>query len=104
MKYLILFLIIIAILLWIAWRFRRQISMAREMMKMLAEARRMINQQQTQRSATGQQPQKQNIPAGGKLVRCEKCQTWVPKDSALSFGGNTYFCSAQCMEKSVINT
>ncbi len=95
MKYLILLLIVAALFIWLSWRYRRQIAAARQVWKMLLETNRRINQQ----NSVKQSPQ-QKIPAG-KLVRCEKCATWVPKDSALSFGNNTYFCSATCMEKAV---
>lgn len=100
MKYLILLLVLAALFIWLSWRFRRQITVARQVWKMLVETNRRLNQQQDQQAGNKQPPQK--IPAG-KLVRCEKCQTWVPKDTALSFGKNTYFCSAKCMEKAVNN-
>jgi hypothetical protein len=95
MKYLILFLIFLALLAWAAYRFRRQIAVARQVWKMLVDANKM--RQQTGGAATP--PQK--IPAG-KLVRCAKCETWTPEDTALKFGNNTYFCSPKCMEKAVV--
>jgi hypothetical protein len=94
MKYLLIFLILAALVIWLSWRFRRQIAVARQVWKMLLEANRRMNSQ------PGTQAPPQKIPAG-KLVRCEKCQTWVPKDTALGLGANTYFCSANCMEKAV---
>jgi hypothetical protein len=99
MKYVVILLVLFAIFVWLSWRFRRQIAFARQMWKMFVETNRRLNQQQQQ---VGNKQPPQKIPAG-KLVRCEKCQTWVPRDSALSFGKGTYFCSAQCMEKSVVN-
>ena len=96
MKYLLLLLIVAVFFIWLSWRFRWQIAAARQVWKMLVET----NKQMNQRGAARQPPQK--IPAG-KLVRCEKCQTWIPKDTALGFGNNTYFCSAQCMEKAVVS-
>ena len=97
MKYLILFLIIVAVLVWLSWRFRRQIAAARQVWKMLAETNKRMNQQ-----AAKKQPEPEKVPAG-KLVRCQKCGTWVPTDSALKFGNNNYFCSANCMERSVVS-
>ena len=97
MKYLFLLLLLILLFVWLSWRFRRQIAAARQVWKMLVETNRRINQQ-----TGGEKHQPQKIPAG-KLVRCEKCQTWVTKDTALSFGSNTYFCSPKCMEKAVVS-
>jgi len=96
MRYLLLLFILAALFIWLSWRFRRQITAARQVWKMLVETNRRMRQQ----TAANQPQQQQKIPAG-KLVRCEKCQTWVPKDSALNFGNNTYFCSPKCMEKAV---
>lgn len=97
MKYLLLFGILIALLVWLSWRFRRQITVARQVWKMLVETNRRMRQQ----GGAKQPPQK--IPVG-KLVRCGKCETWVPKDTALNFGNNNYFCSAKCMEKAVMSS
>jgi len=78
---------------WVGWRFRRQLTFGWQVWKMMRGAYQ-------SRQQTGATPQQEKIPAG-KLVRCEKCGTWIPKDTALDFGNNTYFCTAKCMEKSV---
>ena len=95
MKYLILFLILLAVATWIGWRFRRQLTTGWQIWKMLRGA------YAKSRPQTEGAPPREKISAG-KLVRCEKCATWVPKETALNFGNNTYFCSAKCMEKSVV--
>ena len=37
-------------------------------------------------------------PSTNKLVRCERCGTWIPADRALSLNsGLATFCSRECM-------
>lgn len=39
-----------------------------------------------------------------KLVRCERCGTWVPVDRALNLkSGLATFCSAECMAKEPVS-
>ena len=39
-----------------------------------------------------------------KLVRCERCGTWVPADRALNLkSGLATFCSAECMAKEPVS-
>ncbi len=40
----------------------------------------------------------QKIPSRNKLIRCDRCGTWVPADRALET-----FCSSECKELSRIN-
>ena len=43
---------------------------------------------------------REQSPATHKLVRCERCGTWVPADRALKLkSGLATFCSAECMSK-----
>ena len=42
----------------------------------------------------------QKIPSRNKLVRCDRCGTWIPAERALSLkSGLANFCSTECMEK-----
>ena len=42
----------------------------------------------------------QKIPSRNKLVRCDRCGTWIPAERALSLkSGLASFCSTECMEK-----
>ena len=42
----------------------------------------------------------QKTPSRNKLIRCERCGTWIPADRALSLNsGLATFCSAECMAK-----
>src|ERR1044072_313340 len=39
-------------------------------------------------------------PTRNKLVRCDRCATWIPAERALSLNaGLANFCSTECMEK-----
>jgi len=42
----------------------------------------------------------QRTPSRNKLVRCERCSTWIPADRALTLNsGLATFCSPECMAK-----
>ena len=42
----------------------------------------------------------QKTPSRNKLVRCDRCGTWIPAERALSLNsGLANFCSTECMEK-----
>jgi Tfp pilus assembly protein PilN len=100
MKYIVILLLLIALVAWLAYRFRRQIAIGRQIWKMLADASRAANRQN---NSVQQKQQRKDIPAG-KLIRCSKCQSWVPEETAIRLGLNDYFCSSKCMEKSVVNS
>jgi hypothetical protein len=43
-------------------------------------------------------PPEQRTPSRNKLVRCDKCSTWIPADRAMRLNsGLATFCSAECM-------
>ena len=43
---------------------------------------------------------KQKIPSRNKLIRCDRCGTWIPAERALSLNsGLATFCSTECMTK-----
>jgi hypothetical protein len=43
---------------------------------------------------------RQKAPSRNKLVRCERCGTWVPAERALNLNsGLATFCSSECMAK-----
>jgi hypothetical protein len=42
----------------------------------------------------------QKTPSRNKLIRCDRCGTWIPADRALSLNsGLANFCSPECMQK-----
>ena len=45
-------------------------------------------------------PPEQKTPSRNKLVRCDRCGTWVPADRAMKLNsGLATFCSAECMSE-----
>ena len=45
-------------------------------------------------------PEQQKTPSRNKLVRCDRCGTWIPADRAMKLGsGLATYCSAECMEQ-----
>ena len=45
-------------------------------------------------------PARQKSPSKNKLVRCERCGTWIPAERALNLNsGLATFCSPECMAK-----
>ena len=49
-------------------------------------------------NTTAASPRK--APSKNKLVRCEKCGTWIPAERALNLNsGLATFCSPECMAK-----
>jgi len=43
-------------------------------------------------------PTEPKIPSRNKLVRCDRCGTWVPADRAMRLNsGLATFCSAECL-------
>jgi len=43
-------------------------------------------------------PPEQKTPSRNKLVRCDRCGTWVPADRAMKLGsGLATYCSTECL-------
>jgi len=43
-------------------------------------------------------PPEQKTPSRNKLVRCDRCGTWIPADRAMKLGsGLATYCSAECL-------
>ncbi len=43
-------------------------------------------------------PEQPKTPSRNKLVRCDRCGTWIPADRAMRLGsGLATYCSAECM-------
>ena len=43
---------------------------------------------------------RQKTPSRNKLVRCDRCGTWIPAERAMSLNsGLATFCSAECMSQ-----
>ena len=45
-------------------------------------------------------PSQEKTPSRNKLVRCDRCGTWIPADRAMKLNsGMATYCSAECMAK-----
>ena len=56
--------------------------------------------QQVANSLNAPPEQQQRTPSRNKLVRCDRCGTWVPADRAMKLNsGLATFCSAECMSE-----
>ena len=43
-------------------------------------------------------PPQERTPSRNKLVRCDRCGTWIPADRAMKLNsGLATYCSAECM-------
>jgi hypothetical protein len=98
MKWLII-LVLLAILAMFIWRrYRQHIQMAFYVFRMFRKMRQ-VNKSET--------PEKQIETKGNssdvQLVRCAKCGSWTPQSNALKLGAKTFYCSANCMEKTVVS-
>lgn len=87
---LIVLLILIALT---AYRYRRQIGTMINVGKMIRDA---ASGNVNRREAINAEP-----VASGNLVSCTKCATWVPEAKAIKFGGNTFFCTDACLQRSI---
>ncbi len=89
-----LFILLVILILFgfTAIRYRKQIVTMLNVWRML----------KTMRQSNGSR--NNHIEAGdiaaGPLVNCAKCGTWVPEDNAIRLGRTSFYCSANCMEKS----
>lgn len=86
MKYLIIAALVSFVLAVIYLRVRPYLKLIRKVTESLNSA--------TDVSAT------KATPSSNRLVRCERCGTWVPADRALKLkSGLATFCSMECMAK-----
>jgi len=93
MREAIFILLVLLVLLGLtAYRYRRQIGVVMEFWRMTKSMRKM------QRPDDGRIETKADV--NGKLVNCAKCGTWVPESRAIRLGGNSYYCSGVCVERS----
>jgi hypothetical protein len=96
MKWLIILGLLAILVIFIVARFRRHIQMGIYMFKMFRKMRQMnkpeISEKQIENTAQASDVQ---------LVRCAKCSSWIPQNTALKLSRNTFYCSSKCMENTV---
>lgn len=89
-KFLFLLFLVITLLGIVALRFRRQILTAVEIWEGVKKPKRderLIDQKENSNS----------VP----LIKCAKCEVWIPQTSAIKLNSNVFFCSRNCMENIV---
>lgn len=94
MKWIIILLLLIALVLVIAWRYRKQIQTA----WFMYQAFRRMRQQMKPPAERQVEPKTRS--GDTELVRCPKCQKWMAKDDAVKLKAD-YYCSLSCLEESV---
>lgn len=94
MKWLFLLFMIGILLVILLSRFRPQVENLLYLWRVLKKMNR---------SAKEENPKLENKsrPNEIRLVKCSGCGCWVPREKTLSFGRDSLFCSAECVENSV---
>ena len=91
MKLLIVVGVLAVIFVVLYLRLRPFIKMARQMFGVARDVRGAMRQEPATSYANG--------GAGGKLVRCDACETWIPSSRALRLrSSNASYCSHTCLE------
>ena len=96
MKWLIILALLAVLLIFVVVKFRRHIQSGIYILKMLRKMRQM--------SQPPKQEKQIETPADQsdvQLVRCTKCNSWIPQNTALKLSKNTYYCSSKCLEAAV---
>lgn len=88
---LFIILVVLILLAWTAFRYRKQISSVIGFAQMLKEAKSDLT--------AGQRQIQQNPDKGIALVNCSKCGVWVPQNKARKVG-DVFFCSDECLTAS----
>ena len=98
MKYLVVLALFAAVAFLVYWRLRPYIRGVRRFLGVLREMRRVSGG-----APSADFPQPQTSPkktaAGGKLLRCAACGTWMPASRAVSLRGGATYCSHACLER-----
>jgi len=93
MKETIVILLVLLVLISLtAFRYRKQLMTMLNVWRMLKSMRQAGKQKDHHIEDGGK--------SSGPLVNCSKCGTWVPEGRAIKLGRTSFYCSADCMEKS----
>jgi Sec-independent protein translocase protein TatA len=96
MKWLIILVLLAILVMFFVTRYRRHIQTGIYMFKMFRKMRQMNKPDTTEK-----QIENTTNPNDVQLVRCTKCGSWIPQYTAMKLSKNTFYCSSNCMEKSV---
>ena len=90
-EWLVVLLVILVLLALVIIRYRRQITMGVQILKMFQQMRSAGKPKEVKKA------RRENLK-DVQLVRCDRCGKWISPESALKLRANTY-CSSACMEK-----
>jgi hypothetical protein len=95
MKWLIILGLLMILAMFIVARYRRHIQTGIYMLKMLRKMRQMNKPEKPEK-------QIENATAASdiELVRCAKCGSWIPQNTAMKLSRG-YYCSSKCLESAV---
>ena len=92
-KLLIILVVLLVVVALIAIRYRRQITMGLQILKMFRQMRKVG------KSTPENKIDKSNNSKDVALVRCERCGKWTPQSEAMNLRSNNFYCSPKCMER-----
>ena len=96
MKWLFLLALLAVVAIFIVARYRRHIQTGIYMYKMFRKMQQMSKPETSEK-------QIENTAGSSdvQLVRCTKCGSWIPQNTALKLSKNTFYCSSKCLETAV---
>lgn len=96
MKWLIILGLLAVLLIFVVVKFRKHIQTGIYVLKMFRKMRQMSKPAKQEK-----QIETANNSSDVELVRCTKCGSWIPQNTALKLSKNTYYCSSKCLEAAV---
>jgi hypothetical protein len=96
MKWLFILVLLSILVMFVVTRYRRHIQTGIYVLKMFRQMRRMNKPEKQEK-----QIENTSNPNDVELVRCAKCGSWMPQNTALKFSKNTFYCSSKCIEQAV---
>lgn len=93
MKWLLILILILALIAYLAYRYRKYLQTAWFMY-------RTVRHMKKQAGANQKQMPKRDTAMDSELVRCPKCGKWGAKIDSVKLKSE-YFCSHTCMEESI---
>ena len=94
MKWLIILALVLLLIGIILWRYKKHIQTAWFMYRAFRKMRSQMKPPQEK------QVEPKTKSGDTELVRCPKCQKWIPKDDAVKLKSD-FYCSLVCLEESV---
>ena len=96
MKWLVILGLLALVVIFLAVKYRRHIQTGIYVLKMFRQMRQMSKPEKAEKQieTAGQSDDVQ-------LVRCAKCGSWIPQNTAMKLSKNNFYCSSKCLENAV---